>query len=217
MKPFDANGAFLTPADSSGLRRLAVRGAGVTVLSQGMMFAVQLLATVVLARLLKPSDFGLVAMVTTFSVFLASVGQIGFQEAVLQREEIDHRLASNLFWIQPRHRHSSDGRIRCGWITTGQVLWQRAGGACRHRLFTDDSFDECLSSAPGSSQARYALSTVSAINVLGRTVSVAVSILLAWAGWGYWALVVGAVGQALTAYPSPLASFARGFRVSRGR
>ena len=99
MKPFDANGAFLTPADSSGLRRLAVRGAGVTVLSQGMMLAVQLIATVVLARLLKPSDFGLVAMVTTFSLFLTGIGQIGFPEAVVQRAEIDHSLASKLFWV----------------------------------------------------------------------------------------------------------------------
>ena len=56
-------------------------------------------ATVVLARLLAPEDFGLVAMVTTFSLLLQNVGFNGFTEAILQREEIDHALVSNLFWV----------------------------------------------------------------------------------------------------------------------
>ena len=40
-------------------------------------------------------------------------------------------------------------------------------------------------------------SVVSANDIVARTVSVATSILLAWAGWGYWALVAGAVAQPL--------------------
>ena len=36
-------------------------------------------------------------------------------------------------------------------------------------------------------------SVVSANDILARAVSVAVSILLAWAAWGYWALVAGAI------------------------
>ena len=62
-------------------------------------FCVQIIGTVVLARLLAPRDFGVVAMVTTVSLFLSNFGLNGFTEAVLQREEINHALASNLFWI----------------------------------------------------------------------------------------------------------------------
>jgi PST family polysaccharide transporter len=39
-------------------------------------------------------------------------------------------------------------------------------------------------------------SVVSANDIVARAVSVAVSILLAWSGWGYWALVAGAIAQA---------------------
>src|SRR6266436_9273970 len=99
MKPFDERGAFCVVTDHDGLRRVAVRGAGVTALSQSLAFAIQMIATVILARLLTPADFGLLAMVSTFSLLLANFGPIGFTEAVLQREEIDHALASNLFWI----------------------------------------------------------------------------------------------------------------------
>src|SRR5437867_2138788 len=99
VKPFDESGAFRPAADEYGFRRLAVRGAGVTMLSQSVGFAIQMIATVVLARLLTPADFGLLAMVTTFSLLLMNFGLNGFTEVVLQREDVDHRLASNLFWI----------------------------------------------------------------------------------------------------------------------
>src|SRR5439155_685733 len=99
MKPFDERGVFGPAADGPSLRRLAVRGAGFTVAGQSAGFAVQMIATIVLARLLTPADFGVVIMVTTFSLLFVNFGVNGFTEAVLQRESIDHRLASNLFWI----------------------------------------------------------------------------------------------------------------------
>src|SRR5271154_1878106 len=81
------------------LRHRAVRGAGITLLAGGAMLVIQLIATIVLARLLTPADFGVVAMVTTFSLLLVSFGLNGYTEAVIQREEMTHALASNLFWI----------------------------------------------------------------------------------------------------------------------
>jgi len=99
LTPFDANGAFLPAEHDGALRRLAVQGAGVTVFSGVLGLGIQIAATMVLARLLTPEDFGLVTMVTTFSLLLVSFGLNGFTEAVIQRKEIDHGLASNLFWI----------------------------------------------------------------------------------------------------------------------
>ena len=88
MKPFDSNGAFAPSISRSGdtLRRLAVRGAGMTVLSGGFGLAIQVVATVVLARLLVPRDFGLVAMVTTFSLLFSNCGINGITEAIIQQE-----------------------------------------------------------------------------------------------------------------------------------
>ena len=59
----------------------------------------QVVTTVILARLLTPADFGVVAMVTTFSMLLMSFGSNGFNEAVIQGDEMDRSQASNLFWI----------------------------------------------------------------------------------------------------------------------
>ena len=87
------------PEGGHGLRRAAVRGAGMTVLSSGLSVGIQMIATVVLARMLAPRDFGLVTMVTTFSLLLSNFGLNGFTEAVVQREQMDSTTASNLFWM----------------------------------------------------------------------------------------------------------------------
>src|ERR1035438_10272731 len=100
MRPFDSSGAFARIISGTDkLRQLAVRGAGITLLSSGMALALQVVSTVVLARLLTPKDFGLVTMVTTFSLLLSNFGLNGLTEAVVQRREINDALASNLFWI----------------------------------------------------------------------------------------------------------------------
>ena len=100
MRPFNAEGKFhpVTKGERQ-LRCLAVRGAGAAVSAQGLSLGIQMIATVVLARLLTPSDFGVVTMVTTVSLLIMNFGLNGFTEAVVQIEEITHTLASNLFWI----------------------------------------------------------------------------------------------------------------------
>ncbi len=99
LHPFDAEGQFHPIAEGDLLRRVAVRGAGTTLVASGASFCLQLISTVVLARLLTPNDFGVVTMVTTFSLLFCSFGLNGFSEVILQREDVTHSLASNLFWI----------------------------------------------------------------------------------------------------------------------
>ena len=67
--------------------------------AQGLQLALQVVATVILARLLTPADFGVVAMVTTFSLLLTSFGTNGLLRPLFNREKMHRYLASNLFWI----------------------------------------------------------------------------------------------------------------------
>lgn len=83
----------------TGLRQKALGGAGATVTSQVGIYGIQMLGTIVLARLLTPGDFGLVAMVTAFSLLLQNFGMRGFTEATIQAETVNHRDTSTLFWI----------------------------------------------------------------------------------------------------------------------
>jgi len=81
------------------LRGRSVRGGVVSVTSQGTQFLIQSVATVVLARLLTPADFGLVAMVSTVTGLGQTFADLGLSEATIQRKEISHEQVSALFWI----------------------------------------------------------------------------------------------------------------------
>jgi PST family polysaccharide transporter len=99
VKESDKHKIFNTDHLKADLKKHAVKGAGATVFSNVSDYAIQMIATIVLARLLKPEDFGLVAMVTAFSILFQNFGMRGFTEATIQSEEIDHRKVSTLFWI----------------------------------------------------------------------------------------------------------------------
>ena len=54
-----------------------------TVSGQAILAGVQLLSTLVLARLLVPGDFGLLAMVATLVAFVSLFGDFGLTQATI--------------------------------------------------------------------------------------------------------------------------------------
>lgn len=196
MKPIDSSGEFRSPVE--GVTRLAIRGAGVTVFSSAIGLAIQIIATVVLARLLTPDDFGLVAMVTTFSLLFVNFGLNGFTESVLQREKFSHRLASNLFWIN----------LGLGLLLTAAFagMGSLLARFYHNALVANVAVGVSLSIiATSTSVLHLALlkralqfPAVSINDIVAAVVSVVVSISLAWAGWGHWALVAGVVARPIS-------------------
>lgn len=58
-----------------------------------------LVISIVLARLLTPTDFGLVGMLLVLTGFLQIFGEMGFGAALIQRKELDERHLSSAFWL----------------------------------------------------------------------------------------------------------------------
>src|SRR5882757_9900597 len=81
------------------LKGHTISSGAVTVSAQGAKFVLSLVSTMILARLLMPRDFGLVAMVTTVTGFLRVFKDAGLSIATVQRDRITHAQVSNLFWI----------------------------------------------------------------------------------------------------------------------
>ena len=198
MLRFRASGAIHSIAVGSDLRRLAIRGAAATISASGVSLVVQLIGTVVLARLLTPADFGVVTMVTTFSLLLASFGSNGFTEAVIQFEEMDHYTASNLFWL-----NSGAGLVLAiAFVPAGSVLAR----FYRNPLVANAAMGVSLAIFIGAASVvhlallkramRFAATSTN--DLVGRVVYTAVPILLASRGWGYRALVAGIVAQQIS-------------------
>jgi len=83
----------------AGLKAKAVKGAGINIVTQFLGFVCHMVGVVVLARLLTPKDFGLVAMVTAFSLWFMSFGGNGFTEYIIQKQEISKKEINSVFWL----------------------------------------------------------------------------------------------------------------------
>ncbi|CAN0596093.1 unnamed protein product, partial [Laminaria digitata] len=74
-------------------------GAAITGVAQGFRVVLGFVQGIVLARLLLPADFGLVAMVAPAVAFAAMVKELGLNQATVQRDQISQQIVSNLFWL----------------------------------------------------------------------------------------------------------------------
>ena len=169
-----------------------------TIVSGAAGLAIQLLATVVLARLLTPRDFGLVAMVTTFSLLLMNCGFNGITEVVVQRENINRSEASSLFWINL----AIGVLLTLAFASAGSLLARFYGEKPIAQIAAGMSLTIVLTSV---SVVHLALlkramrfSQVAINDIVARAISVAVSVALGCAGWGYWALIAGACALPLS-------------------
>jgi polysaccharide transporter, PST family len=90
---------FTTTHLLTGLKSRTISSGIVTSLSQFVQFGLNLVCIMLLARLLAPTDFGLVAMVTAVVGFLRIFNEAGLSTATIQREGITHAQVSNLFWV----------------------------------------------------------------------------------------------------------------------
>jgi PST family polysaccharide transporter len=85
--------------DIADVRRKSLHGATATVGAQGAKFVLKFGITLMLARLLTPAEFGLVAMVSPILAFMATLNDLGFAQAIVQRREVNQVQLSSLFWI----------------------------------------------------------------------------------------------------------------------
>src|SRR6516162_4676525 len=90
---------FEDHAESKDLGRRALRGGIVSVAVQYGNAALQIVSAIILARLLAPEDFGLVAIVTVLTSFAPLLIDFGLLDATAQKRTITPAQVSGLFWI----------------------------------------------------------------------------------------------------------------------
>ncbi len=194
----DGANAFGTEHLRGDLRGRAVSGGIVTVIAQVLRFALQLGSAVVLARLLTPADFGLVALVLALIGVLRMLKDAGLSTATVQRSDITHIQVSNLFWINLSVGAAltaslaaaapimvwfyQDGRLF--WVTVALSFSFLMGGAAVQHL------------ALLNRQMRF--KAIMLIDVTSMLMSFIVGVGMAAAGWGYWSLVGAQLSMSFT-------------------
>ena len=176
----------------------SARHAQVTLASQWLRFAIQILGFVLLSRLLPPEDFGLVAIVAVVSGFATLVADFGLSLASLQVESLSRIQKSNLFWL-----NSAAGVVGMGLVVlcAPLLVWLNADP----RLFGISlglSIVLLLNSVAVQFRVelnrRHRFTTLAVQDVVSASLGLSAAIAIAVAGGGYWSLVAQPVAQALT-------------------
>ncbi len=177
------------------LTHKASRAAWWSALEITARYGVQILVTIVLARLLSPSDFGLIAMLLVFTSIGLLLTDSGFGTALVQRRAISPDDVTTVFWFN----------LVAGLLATG-LLWMCAGpiaafyGQPRLVDLTHAMAWVLLLGAVGAvpdalltRQLRFAARA--RVQLTASLVSGTTAIVLAFLGAGVWSLVI----QVLTA------------------
>lgn len=173
----------------TGLKEQAVRGGFAKVCAQAVTFTVRLGSLMVLARLLEPRDFGIVGMVTAVIGVLSLLKDFGLSAASVQRSSVSDEQMSTLFWIN---------------VLVGAILALLSLAAApvlaafyhepRLLAVTAVMAAGFLFNAAGVQhsavlQRQMRFTALSAIDILSLVISMAIGVVMALRGYGYWALV----------------------------
>jgi O-antigen/teichoic acid export membrane protein len=171
------------------LKGRSVRGGVLSLAAQGAQFLLQSISTVVLARLLTPVDFGLVAMVTAVTAIAAGFADLGLTEATIQRKEISHYQVSMLFWIN----------VAMGLLLTLLTAAMAPVLAWFYReprlvgITLAVSLTFLIGGLRGQHTAllkrQMRFSSLAIRDVTSYAIAVPIAIIMAWHGAGYWAIV----------------------------
>ncbi|MEO1617417.1 MAG: oligosaccharide flippase family protein [Planctomycetota bacterium] len=152
--------------------------------------AMALVSIILLARLLEPSDFGIVATLAPLVAFVQMFKRLGLTAAIVQAEMLDENEVSVYFWLQ---------------LILGALLG--SGLALIGPLWADFMVDPRLKSLAIAMGAIAFIETVggihdallrrnllfgrlSSIQILGLSIGLVAALAAYVAGLGYWSLVV---------------------------
>lgn len=171
------------------LKTRTIRGGKITLTSQVLIQLCQLAATMVLARILSPREYGLIAMITVVTNFLSMFKEMGLSSATVQQKEISHKQISALFWVNAILSFATAMVIVAvapilAWINREpQLLWITIA------LALEPLFAGIVTQHAALLQRQMYFGRLAIADIVGLLIAAAIGIFTASQGAGVWALV----------------------------
>jgi PST family polysaccharide transporter len=189
---------FLTDHLQADLGARTARGGAVTVVSHSLRFVITIVATSVMARLLRPSDYGLIGMVVFFTGFVAMFKDLGLSIATIQKSEVTSDQISNLFWVNVALSVALAGLT----MALAPFISWFYGDARLMAVTVVTAFGFVFGGLTVQHEALlrrqmqfFAVTTIVLISIV---MGYGVGIYLAWRGFSYWSLVYSQLTVLLT-------------------
>ena len=181
---------FATEYLNHGLKERSIKGGVVTIIVQGINFLLKMISTVVLARILTPADFGLIAMVTTITAFAMMFGELGLSAATVQKSEINHDQVSTLFWINVGFGVLITAAIICLAPAVAWFFGDSRLTPVTMALGTTFMFGGLAVQHKAMLRRHMRFFSIGVVGIISMAVSVAAAIVAGVLGAGYWSLVI---------------------------
>ena len=197
-KDSTGSGARQSPEAEEGLtgvtapgefKRRSVRGGTAVVLGRGSAAVLQIGTTLILARILSPTDYGLQAMVLTLVNLCSLFQDAGLSSATVQRPTVTNDQISTIFWINVAlgafltASVASAGPFLVSFYKDPRLLWITVASAS---VF----FFNSLAIQHRSMLNRAMRYTANAkIEITAAVIGSVVAIVMAALGCGYWSLI----------------------------
>ena len=182
---------------STDLRIRTLRGSGIALLAEAIEFALRLGSLFILARLLVPEHFGLISMVMAITAIAERFKDLGLALVTVQRERIGYEEVNVLFWLnaalgvlvflliaacaKPIAAFYGDSRLVA--ITVAIAVCFLLGGiTIQHQALL---------------RRQMAFGKLAVVQLGASVLSILVAIVLAMAGFNYWALVAREVARSV--------------------
>lgn len=143
---------------------------------------------IIMGRLLSPSDYGLIAMITIFSLIATALQNSGFSTALVNQKEPKASDYNAVFWFNIL----MGGAIYLILFFSAPLIADyydepRLVGLCRY------AFVGLLFSCSGVAQAAYLFKNLRAkqlakASIIATLLSSGVAVIMAWQGYSYWSL-----------------------------
>jgi O-antigen/teichoic acid export membrane protein len=172
------------------LKQKAISGVKWVTVSTVINNLLQLALISILARLLSPSDFGLMALVNVVIEFSSFFIDAGFSNIIIHKQDINHRQLSSIYWLS---------------IATGAIIYVIIFflSPFLSRFYNETELEPLLKLVAitfliipfgqqhkSLFQKELKFDTISKIEIISRIVSFILSILAALKGWGVYSLAM---------------------------
>lgn len=201
------------------LKAQATSGVRWTAVASATNGVSELLRNLVLARLLFPADFGMMAMMTVSVGFAQMFTDMGISAAIIHHQNASKRELSSLYWLNVFSGWLVFG-LFCGCIPLIVMMYHEP--RLVHQLLALSTvflITPLCSQFEILMQKQLAFDYLAKRDILGSITQTTLAIILAVLGFGVWSLVIGylsnAVARALLLLPVGLRQFRPTLHFSR--
>lgn len=180
-------------ATSAGLGARTTSGAAWSVIARVANQVMSIGSTAVLARVIPPTDYGVVGMSMVYIGFIAIFRDLGLSFAVIREARLDHSWLSTVFWANCALAVISTAAvvITAPWVAEYFHEPLLRGVVIGMSLSFPLSAAGTVHSSLLNRDLRFR--TLAGIEIFSASVAFVTSVIMALAGYRVWALVAGAV------------------------